>query len=88
MKPWQFGSRIETKLKQAALPAVGLDVFFSVCFVWGGNDGDGLFNGVDDGWWWVFGVDDVQLVVGNMGGLGRLVVLGFLGYPLWKGIVA
>ena len=40
MKPWQFGSRNPSKLKQAqaALQAAGLEVF-SVCFVWGGNDG-------------------------------------------------
>lgn len=55
----------------------GLEVF-SLClfFVWGGNDGlmaflMGLMMG-----WWVVRVDDVQLVVGNTGGLGRLVVLG------------
>lgn len=68
----------------------GLTCFFSLClfFVWGGNDGLMAFlMGLMMGWWWVFGVDDVQLVVGNMGGLGRLVVLGFLGLPPLKGVM-
>ena len=71
-----------------ALQAAGLDVFF-LCVLFG----EAMMGwwpflmGLMMGWWWVFGVDEVQLVV-FMGGLGRLVVLGFLGYPLWKGIVA
>ena len=59
MKPWQFGSRIETKLKQAALPPCGAwrDFFSVFVFFLGGGGGKGqwwrwpFLMGLMMGWW-------------------------------------